>query len=754
MHFNLKLIIFCGLLFILYVYLPSIALAAQVWYDGSSSPQDAPCPTSGNFICNTGGTLSCGGTATTTDLRPCQLAGKNYSNSCNTSNWTLTYAKSCTGVASGFYGTCNIDYNYDSHTCSVGDSCVSGPYLNPGICDASRYSAGGNPDDACATSSTVYKTCCNSDGTVDGSCTGGNHTGSCGGATIVMCGVSSSTCAEYYGQIKCTTAPCGSDACSILKVVQPPPDPDPIDPGPGCACTYPENCTTPDSTTLNNGVQYCQGINETSAAGQTFCKWDDRPEGEATCATSCTGCQAGGGSTPGGNVGGGPSGNPGDMAIYVDPSPSLKGKNLVVTSTMSGCCKSDLRMYPDTRDDNGNILSNLRNRDYSNSGFSNRECILKGIHPKGDGSTNPKDNREAWAQWECPAKNEGGCFEWRDDDGRLVCDKEKAKWTVGTETSTQFCAEDVECFNEKPYFINPSARIVGRFFYDSNGDGLHQNLEQFIKKPGSTCSGYSKSDILINISGPDTSNRYPEFCDSIGPYFDSGIIGQGNYTVTAYADNGSWKFTTPCSSSTYPCVQTANNLSGRKEYLFGVRYPPCTNTIGTNQLIGCMFDGVNFDLPGGNAPNGKEFLPLSSPVPDSFSLSDPSLWPLEYDWRDGQPNSFVGADTFSAIWKGNFNFKTNGTYTFYTGADDGIMLKVDDSVIRNDLTARAPYSESAPYRFVGSSPHPVELKYNEDTENARVSLKWVFTPDSNAWIQTIGGDVHSNGRINISGGPP
>lgn len=727
--------------FLIFIFTPSNVQAAQVWRDGDSGPtEEANCPNDGSsFACNAGGSLSCIGSITVYDLGLCQLGGASYNNSCNTSNWTLTYAKSCTVTGSVLPGQdCNYAVNYDTHTCSVADSCRGQPYLYPGVCDASRYSPGGNPDDACVSSPTAYKTCCTNDGNVNGACTGGLHSGSCpGGSTTIMCGVSQGTCNAVY-PYPCTTASCGGDACSILRPDPPdPPDPSPPPPTGSCQCRYPENCITPDNRA---GVRECYGVNVQSS-GSNVCRWDD----SGACSPDCTGCRAQGQSTPGGQTGSGRSGGGGgDMNIYIDPSTSLQGKNLIVTVTMRGYCKSNLRLYADTKNDNGDGGSGNFKRV---GGFNVQNCRVKVAPHDNDAGGNPKDRREGWGQWECAAENVGGWIPKPGNDPPQI-----PKWTAGAETHDPNGGDDDECFAEREYFVNPSARIIGRFFYDSNGDGIRQSGEPLIKQsdnlcrdlngngvcdstePRNSCAGgvIRGNEAWVEVSGQ--SNQYLGFCDAGGPYFDFGILPTGNYTIRFR--NQGWAFTTQ--------ADFTENISGRREFLFGSRYPPCSNTTpGTNQLTGCLWDGINFNLPDGNTPTGP-------------SVSSDNATALNQDWGNTPniPNSFVGDNTFSAIWKGNFNFKTNGTYTFYAGADDGVKLKIDGNTIIDSWIDTGYFERvSTPYTFVSSGSHLVELEYYENGGAARASLRWTFAPASNAWIQTIGGDVHSNVSIDMGGEP-
>ncbi|MFH1535719.1 MAG: hypothetical protein ABIC96_01425 [Patescibacteria group bacterium] len=144
--------------------------------------------------------------------------GSSCSSPCGTiGTWNWCYANGCQ-VRQRAIEDCSFQYQYNYANCGAYDVCtspVNNPYLNPGQCSTS----------GCTYGSTVYKTCCNSNGTVDGSCSQsqdsgyGYYYGSCPsgpGYAPVMCNVDAGTCAAVAGQIVCTTQPCGSSACAIL----------------------------------------------------------------------------------------------------------------------------------------------------------------------------------------------------------------------------------------------------------------------------------------------------------------------------------------------------------------------------------------------------------------------------------------------------------------------------------------------------------------------------------------------------------
>lgn len=130
-------------------------------------------------------------------------------NTCG-SDWMFTFDAKCKGTPEEMSNgviTCNYNYAWKQVQCSAVDSCVSGPYLNAGHCDANAYN-GSNPQTACTIGSSPYKTCCQSTGVLGGTCTQldpskntGDHNGVCsGGANPVFCG---------WGN----NPPCGMQAC-------------------------------------------------------------------------------------------------------------------------------------------------------------------------------------------------------------------------------------------------------------------------------------------------------------------------------------------------------------------------------------------------------------------------------------------------------------------------------------------------------------------------------------------------------------
>lgn len=141
----------------------------------------------------------------------------------------------------------------------------------------------------------------------------------------------------------------------------------------------------------------------------------------------------------------------------------------------------------------------------------------------------------------------------------------------------------------------------------------------------------------------------------------------------------------------------------------------CDDSIGQNQLTGCLYDGKDFDKQDGQAPAGTI---LSSPVPDRAEA-------LLQDWGLREPNEIVGGDEFSARWMGQFNFK-KGAYKFFAGADDGVRVKIDRAVVLDDWKDTSYREREFKHTFEEERQHLVEIEYYENKGAAKVGLRWEY----------------------------
>jgi PA14 domain len=83
----------------------------------------------------------------------------------------------------------------------------------------------------------------------------------------------------------------------------------------------------------------------------------------------------------------------------------------------------------------------------------------------------------------------------------------------------------------------------------------------------------------------------------------------------------------------------------------------------------------------------------------------------------------IGADNFSARWTGLLTPAKTGTYTFYTQADGGTRLYINDKLIINHWTAGAS-NQSATAALTAGTAANIRLEYFDTTGTATAQLLW------------------------------
>ncbi|MDQ5866156.1 MAG: PA14 domain-containing protein, partial [Chloroflexota bacterium] len=145
--------------------------------------------------------------------------------------------------------------------------------------------------------------------------------------------------------------------------------------------------------------------------------------------------------------------------------------------------------------------------------------------------------------------------------------------------------------------------------------------------------------------------------------------------------------------------------NGTKEVIPSSRLYPATSPVGTHGLKGQYFQGMN--------------------------LTDLRLTRYEdnvdYNWGNGYPDPLLPVDAFSVRWTGSVRTPAgvSGTYTFYTVADDGVRLWVNDQLIITDWTSHAPVEKSGTITLQGGQTYNIKLEYYEEVAGAVVQLLWL-----------------------------
>ena len=95
---------------------------------------------------------------------------------------------------------------------------------------------------------------------------------------------------------------------------------------------------------------------------------------------------------------------------------------------------------------------------------------------------------------------------------------------------------------------------------------------------------------------------------------------------------------------------------------------------------------------------------------------------IHFDWGEGSfaPNEPV--DHFSARWTGYYVPKKSGDYTFYTSADDGVRLYIDDDSGIDDWQRHAQTVDSYARHLEAGHAYKIRLEYFENVGSAIVGF--------------------------------
>ena len=107
---------------------------------------------------------------------------------------------------------------------------------------------------------------------------------------------------------------------------------------------------------------------------------------------------------------------------------------------------------------------------------------------------------------------------------------------------------------------------------------------------------------------------------------------------------------------------------------------------------------------------------------------------INFDWVGTAPSSFVPSDRFTVRWTGNMRFE-QGLYRFLTDVDDGVKVWVDDTLLIDAWTAKAPwYGKQRQLSAMTAGVHKIKVEYLENTGNAKAKVWWEKTPDCSTEI--------------------
>jgi hypothetical protein len=107
---------------------------------------------------------------------------------------------------------------------------------------------------------------------------------------------------------------------------------------------------------------------------------------------------------------------------------------------------------------------------------------------------------------------------------------------------------------------------------------------------------------------------------------------------------------------------------------------------------------------------------------NTVSRVDPRV---NFNWNTYFPEPTLGQDTFSVHWSGQVQAQYNQVYTFYTRADDGVRLWVNNKLLIDHWQNQtAPVEYSASMQMYAGVKYNLRLDYYQNTGGTSVALLW------------------------------
>src|SRR5215469_3335538 len=95
---------------------------------------------------------------------------------------------------------------------------------------------------------------------------------------------------------------------------------------------------------------------------------------------------------------------------------------------------------------------------------------------------------------------------------------------------------------------------------------------------------------------------------------------------------------------------------------------------------------------------------------------------VHFDWGEGSFAPGHPVDHFSVRWTGYFIPKESGDYEFFTSADDGVRLYIDDERSIDDWLPQSQTLETCMKHLEAGKPYKIRLEYFDDVGSAIVGL--------------------------------
>jgi beta-glucosidase len=155
----------------------------------------------------------------------------------------------------------------------------------------------------------------------------------------------------------------------------------------------------------------------------------------------------------------------------------------------------------------------------------------------------------------------------------------------------------------------------------------------------------------------------------------------------------------------------SNRLGTKVNVLYGVDTPDLDQ----------VFESSSFAVvPGGESGlKGEYFSNQELKGPPALVRTDNHV---HFDWGEGSFAAGEPVDHFSIRWTGYFVPPKSGDYDFFTSADDGVRLYIDDKISIDDWTSHSQTMDTSARHLEAGKAYKIRLEYFEDVGSAIVGF--------------------------------
>jgi GH35 family endo-1,4-beta-xylanase len=98
---------------------------------------------------------------------------------------------------------------------------------------------------------------------------------------------------------------------------------------------------------------------------------------------------------------------------------------------------------------------------------------------------------------------------------------------------------------------------------------------------------------------------------------------------------------------------------------------------------------------------------------------------LNFNWGTGSPDPLLPADLFSVRWTGWIRATKTGNFRFRITSDDGVRLRIGDSLLIDDFTKRGRKTLYGNLDLVEGQFYPITIEYFEGWSSASIVFAWM-----------------------------